>query len=172
VNQNSEFEARVRRTYANRSAPVAGGKGSPAALLAIGVVGTVLLASVAPARGGFAAVVGWLSLTTIVLLFFFHGARLARDQVLAGLAHWRLHLTILGCTFVLFPVAGVLGERLLPHLLQRDLWVGMLFVCALPSTVQSAIAFVSMARGNVPAAVASASASVALGAERPSMFIV
>ena len=127
------------------------------------LVGTVLLATFLPARGGFANLVGWLSLFTIVLLFFFHGAKLAREQVIAGLTHWRLHLTILACTFVMFPIVGLAGVSALPHLMPPDLWLGMLFVCALPSTVQSAIAFVSMAKGNVPAAIASASASQMLG---------
>lgn len=49
---NADFEAKVRRTYANRSVPVAGGKGSPAALLAIGVVGTLLLGACAALLGG------------------------------------------------------------------------------------------------------------------------
>lgn len=127
------------------------------------LVGTILLATFLPARGGFATLVGWLSIATIVLLFFFHGAKLAREQVMAGLLHWRLHLTILGSTFVFFPTIGLLGSKAWPGLLPHDLWIGMLFLCALPSTVQSAIAFVSMARGNVPAAIASASASQMLG---------
>lgn len=127
------------------------------------LTGTVLLATFAPARGGFAVVVGWLSLVTIVLLFFFHGAKLAREQVIAGLTHWRLHLTILGCTFVFFPIVGMIGFYTMSGLMPRDLWIGVLFICALPSTVQSAIAFVSMARGNVSAAVASASATQMLG---------
>ncbi len=127
------------------------------------LVATIVLATFAPARGGFAAAVGWLSIVTIVLLFFFHGAKLAREQVVAGLTHWRLHLTILGSTFIFFPLLGLIGFKLWPGLLPHDLWIGMLFLCALPSTVQSAIAFVSMARGNVPAAIASASASQMMG---------
>lgn len=127
------------------------------------LIGTVLLATVLPARGPFATAVGWLSIVAIVLLFFFHGAKLAREQVVAGLTDWRVHLTILGCTFLLFPLVGVLAARGLPHLLPPALWTGMLFVCALPSTVQSAIAFVSIARGNVPSAIASTSASQMLG---------
>lgn len=127
------------------------------------LVGTILLATFLPARGPFAIAVGWLSVLTIILLFFFHGAKLAREQVIAGLTHWRLHLTILGCTFIFFPLLGVIGAKAWPGLLPHDLWIGMLFLCALPSTVQSAIAFVSMARGNVPAAIASASASQMLG---------
>jgi solute carrier family 10 (sodium/bile acid cotransporter), member 7 len=127
------------------------------------LVGTLLLASFLPARGTFADLVGWLSIATIVLLFFFHGAKLARDQVLAGLSHWRLHLAILACTFILFPLVGVSFRWLAPGLLPPDLWLGILFLCALPSTVQSAIAFVAMAKGNVSAAIASASASQMLG---------
>jgi solute carrier family 10 (sodium/bile acid cotransporter), member 7 len=127
------------------------------------LLGTVAVATLLPARGPFAVAVQWLSTATIVLLFFFHGAKLAREQVLAGLTHWRLHLTILGCTFLLFPAAGLVGSIALPDLLPRELWIGVLFLCALPSTVQSAIAFVSIARGNVAAAVASASASQMLG---------
>ena len=127
------------------------------------LVATLLLATFVPARGVFAVAVGWLSIATIVLLFFFHGAKLAREQVIAGLTHWRLHLTILSCTFLFFPILGVIGVRIWPSLMPHDLWTGMLFLCALPSTVQSAIAFVSMARGNVPAAIASASASQILG---------
>jgi sodium/bile acid cotransporter 7 len=127
------------------------------------LIGTVLLATFAPARAGFAVAVGWLSLATILLLFFFHGAKLAREQIIAGLTHWRLHLTILACTFVFFPIIGMIGFHAWRNLMPRNLWIGILFVCALPSTVQSAIAFVSIARGNVPAAVASASASQMLG---------
>ncbi len=127
------------------------------------LIGTVLLATFLPAQGGFAVVVGWLSTATVVALFFFHGAKLSRDQVVAGLMHWRLHLTILLSTFVFFPLVGLAGMKAFPHLLPADLWTGVLFVCALPSTVQSSIAFVSMARGNVPAAIASASASQMIG---------
>ena len=127
------------------------------------LVGTVLLASLLPARGEFAVWVGWLSIVTVVLLFFFHGAKLSREQVVAGLVRWRLHLVILAATFVFFPLVGVAAAHLWPGLLPPDLWLGVLFICALPSTVQSAIAFVSIARGNVPAAIASASASQMLG---------
>lgn len=127
------------------------------------LVGTVLLATFLPARGGFAAFVRWLSIVTVVLLFFFHGAKLAREQVIAGLTHWRLHLAILGATFVMFPVVGFVGTRALGGLVPPALATGLLFLCALPSTVQSAIAFVGIARGNVAAAIASASASQMLG---------
>ncbi|MDO6415525.1 bile acid:sodium symporter family protein [Sphingomonas sp. BIUV-7] len=127
------------------------------------LVGTVLLASFLPARGAFAIAVSWLATATVVLLFFFHGAKLAREQILAGITHWRLHLAILGTTFVLFPLIGIAATKGLAGYLPAPLLTGILFLTVLPSTVQSAIAFVGIAHGNVGAAVASASASQMLG---------
>ena len=43
------------------------------------------------------------------------------------------------------------------------LYSGFIYLCILPATVQSAIAFTSLAGGNVAAAVCSASASSLLG---------
>ncbi len=129
----------------------------------LALLATLALATFLPASGDAAVVVNWLSNITVVLLFFFHGAKLARSAVIAGLTHWRLHLLILGCTFVMFPLLGLGLSKIFGGLLTPALWTGILYVGALPSTVQSSIAFVSIARGNVPAAVASASASQVLG---------
>ena len=82
---------------------------------------------------------------------------------MAGLGHWRLHLLVLACTFALFPLLGLALKPLFSAALTPDLVVGMLFLCTLPATVQSAIAFTAMARGNVSAAVCSASASSLIG---------
>jgi sodium/bile acid cotransporter 7 len=127
------------------------------------LVATLALATLLPASGGYATVVHWLANLTVVLLFFFHGAKLARTAVVSGLTHWRLHLLILGSTFVMFPLLGWGLAHLLPGLLSPLLWTGVLFLVALPSTVQSSIAFVSIAKGNVPGAIAAASASQVLG---------
>jgi len=101
--------------------------------------------------------------TAIALLFFLHGARLSREAALSGLKQPRLHVLTLGCTFVLFPLLGLTLHALLPGLLTPQLWLGVLFVCTLSSTVQSSIAFTSIARGNVPAAICGATASNLLG---------
>ena len=127
------------------------------------LIATLVLATFLPAQGQWAVVVNWLANITIVLLFFFHGAKLARSAVLSGVTHWRMHLMILACTFVLFPILGLILARLMPDLLSPALWTGVLYLAALPSTVQSSIAFVSIAKGNVPAAIASASASQLAG---------
>jgi sodium/bile acid cotransporter 7 len=97
----------------------------------------------------------------IVLLFFLHGAKLSREAIVGGLLAWRLHLAVLAATFVLFPLLG-LGFSAIPGL-SPALAAGLLFMTLLPSTVQSSIAFTSIARGNVAAAVCSASFSNLLG---------
>jgi sodium/bile acid cotransporter 7 len=127
------------------------------------LVVTVALASVLPCRGVTAHVFDLLTDAAIALLFFLHGAKLSREAAIAGLVHWRLHLTVLASTFVLFPVLGVLLRPILSPLVTPALYMGVLFLCTLPSTVQSSIAFTSMARGNIPAAICAASASSLLG---------
>jgi len=127
------------------------------------LIAVVIAASVLPCSGTWAVAFNAITNVAIGLLFFMHGAKLSREAIVAGLTHWRLHLLVFACTFVMFPVLGVALRPLLQPLVTPDLYVGILFLCALPATVQSAIAFTSMARGNVPAAVCSASASTMLG---------
>lgn len=123
----------------------------------------VTAASVLPCQGEVAVWVDRLSTAMIALLFFMHGAKLSREAVIAGLTHWRLHLTVLTFTFIAFPLLGLLIKPAALLLVTSDLYIGILYLCVLPSTVQSSIAFTSVARGNVPAAVCSASASNLLG---------
>ncbi len=124
---------------------------------------TVALASLLPVRGGGAVIAHNVTVAAIALLFFLHGAKLSRAAIVAGLTHWRLHLTILAITFAIFPLIGLAAHALAAPVLVPGLAAGLLFLCLLPSTVQSSIAFTAMARGNVPAAVCSASASNLLG---------
>jgi solute carrier family 10 (sodium/bile acid cotransporter), member 7 len=127
------------------------------------LVSVVVVASLFPCEGQVAK--GFHTLTTFMigLLFFMHGAKLSREAVVAGLTHWRLHLLVLGFTFVFFPLLGLILKPALLLVLTPDLYLGILFLCVLPSTVQSSIAFTAVARGNVSAAVCSASASNLLG---------
>jgi sodium/bile acid cotransporter 7 len=128
------------------------------------IVGMVVLASFLPVRGQAASDFALVTKLVIALLFFLHGAKLSRESVVAGITHWRLHLVILAATFVLFPLLGLGVARLLPSaILPTTLATGVVFLCCLPSTVQSSIAFTSVARGNVAAAVCAASASNLFG---------
>ncbi|QBE65016.1 bile acid:sodium symporter family protein [Pseudoduganella lutea] len=127
------------------------------------LLATVGVATLLPCTGQVAVVLGDFTTFIIGLLFFLHGAKLSRQAVIAGITHWRLHLLVLCSTFVLFPILGLAFKPLALQLLTPDLYVGLLFLCMLPSTVQSSIALTAMGRGNVPAAVCSASASNFLG---------
>ena len=129
----------------------------------LALLGTVTLASVLPASGVVAQALEGITVAAVALLFFLHGAKLSRDAVVAGLSHWRLHLVVVGTTFVLFPLLGWALRPVLLPLVTPGLYTGILYLCVLPATVQSAIAFTAMARGNMPAAICSASASTLLG---------
>lgn len=127
------------------------------------LLATVGLAALLPARGTAADVASGASTAAIALLFFLYGARLSTREALDGLKHWRLHLTVLACTFVVFPLLGLAARGLESAFLDPALASGLLFLTLVPSTVQSSIAFTSMARGNVPAAICAGSFSSLAG---------
>ncbi|MFE2020518.1 bile acid:sodium symporter family protein [Streptomyces sp. NPDC059499] len=129
----------------------------------LALIGTVALAALLPASGAAADVASGASTGAVALLFFLYGARLSTAEALEGLKHWRLHLTVLACTFVAFPLLGLASHGLVPYVLTPQLQDGFLFLCLVPSTIQSSIAFTSMARGNVPAAICAGSFSSLAG---------
>lgn len=129
----------------------------------LALIGTVVLAAILPASGTAADVAGGASTGAVAFLFFLYGARLSTAEALDGLRHWRLHLTVLICTFVAFPLLGLAGRGLVPYVLTPQLYSGFLFLCLVPSTIQSSIAFTSIARGNVPAAICAGSFSSIAG---------
>ena len=124
---------------------------------------TVAFAAVMPARGDAATAVSLLADAAIVLLFFMHGAKLSPEEALVGARHWRLHGMVFLSTFALFPLLGISARFLAPGFLPGPLWAGVILLTALPSTVQASIVFTSVAGGNVPAAMCSATASSLLG---------
>lgn len=127
------------------------------------ILGAALLAFVLPATGAAGVVADRATQVAIFVLFFGYGAKLSVHEALAGLRHWKLHVVILACTFVLFPLAG-LGILALPDgVVGTTTAVGLAFLCLVPSTVQSSITFTSIAGGNVPGAMVSATASNLLG---------
>lgn len=129
----------------------------------LAIVGAALIASVLPAQGAAVTVVDWATKVAVAVLFFVYGVRLKPEQALAGLTHWRLHLTILSLTYLLFPLIGWALQVLSPWPLSPALYAGVLYLTLLPSTVQSSINFTSIAKGNVAGAIVSASASNMLG---------
>lgn len=126
------------------------------------IILAIIIAIIAPARGSFADIFGQLTNVAIALLFFLYGARLSTQEALNGLKHWRLHLTILAFTFVVYPLIGI-ALRPLTAVISHDMYLGILFLTLVPSTVQSSVAFTSIAKGNVAGAIVSASASNLVG---------
>jgi sodium/bile acid cotransporter 7 len=153
----SQTEANIMSLSHFRRIPI------PADKFLLLLIGTVALAAVLPARGAAAGYVDHVVTAAVAALFLLYGARLSPSAVKEGLLHWRLQSMVFASTYLLFPLVGVVVSLLLRPYLPGDLVVGLLFMCLLPSTVQSSIAFTSIARGNVPAALCSASVSNLLG---------
>jgi sodium/bile acid cotransporter 7 len=129
----------------------------------LAILGVVALSLVLPCRGEGARWVAIGSEIAIALLFFLQGARLSRPAVVAGLLHWRLHFIIFAATFVVFPLLGLALSPLSGTLLIPPLYIGLVFLCTLPSAVQASVVFTSIAGGNVAAALCSASFSSIIG---------
>ncbi|MFI0489107.1 MAG: bile acid:sodium symporter family protein [Yersinia sp. (in: enterobacteria)] len=123
----------------------------------------VIMASILPCEEGVKLWFEHLTTAAIALLFFMHGVRLSRTAIVSGMGHWKLHLVVFLSTFALFPLLGLGMNVLVPGVLTPSLYLGFLYLCALPATVQSAIAYTSVAGGNIAAAICSASASSILG---------
>ncbi|QTH59854.1 bile acid:sodium symporter [Corynebacterium hindlerae] len=131
-------------------------------ILIVLIVLAVVVAIVAPVSGDAAHYFAIATSIAIALLFFLYGARLSPAEALAGFKHWKLHLTILVFTFVLYPLIG-LGLKPLSGFVPDGLYDGILYLTLVPSTVQSSVAFTSIAHGNVAGSIVSASASNLLG---------
>ncbi|MCS4296339.1 MULTISPECIES: bile acid:sodium symporter family protein [Acinetobacter] len=127
------------------------------------LIAMVVLASILPISGQAALIFGKITTIAIAILFFLHGAKLSREAVIEGILHWKLHGLVFAFTFLVFPFLGLMAKPVLEPLLGQQLYWGFLFMCFLPSTVQSSIAFTSVAKGNVAAAVCSASFSNLIG---------
>lgn len=127
------------------------------------LIGAMALATVLPASGLGATIVSTVAFYAVALLFFLYGAKLDTAAVVAGMTNWKLQLLVFGTTYLLFPLLGLGLSAALGPFLEPHVALGILYLSLLPSTVQSSIAFTSMAHGNVPAAVCAASVSNLVG---------
>jgi len=98
----------------------------------------------------------------VFLIFFFYGVKLNPGQLRTGLSNYKLHFLIQGSTFVIFPVL-ILGIHALSGAESTYMWLGVFYLAALPSTVSSSVVMVSIAGGNMPAAIFNASVSSLIG---------
>lgn len=104
-----------------------------------------------------------ISAIGIALIFFFYGLKLSPQKLKAGLGNFKLHLLVQACTFLIFPLLVLLFRPLLQNETHEILWLSFFFLAALPSTVSSSVVMVSIAKGNIPAAIFNASISGILG---------
>jgi sodium/bile acid cotransporter 7 len=99
----------------------------------------------------------------VALIFFLHGLTLSFAALAAGTRKWRVHLVVQLCTFLAFPLLGLLLLALTAGRVDENLRTGLFFLCALPSTVSSSVALTATAGGDVPTAVFNATLSSLLG---------
>ncbi|WP_311136564.1 bile acid:sodium symporter family protein [Hymenobacter cellulosilyticus] len=99
----------------------------------------------------------------MAVIFFFYGLRLSPDKLRAGMRNWRLHLVTQSATFVLFPLLALAVRPLFQGPKAEALWASIFFLTTLPSTVSTSVVMVSIAQGNLPAAIFNASISSLLG---------
>lgn len=129
------------------------------------IIAVIVLAYFFPQWGSSKSAVplGTIGSIGISLIFFFYGLKLSPEKLVAGLKNWKLHVLIQLSTFLLFPLIVLLFYPLAQSLRQETLWLSLLFLAALPSTVSSSVVMVSIARGNIPAAIFNASISGIIG---------
>ncbi|MCB7136578.1 bile acid:sodium symporter family protein [Cellulosimicrobium marinum] len=123
----------------------------------------LVLGLVVPVGADAQRVVDVVADVAVTVLFLVYGMRLSTGEVWAGLRNWRLQGGILASTYVVFPLLGILTAWAVAPVVGDDLAVGVLFLALLPSTVQSSVAFTSVARGNVAGAICGATVSNVLG---------
>ena len=104
-----------------------------------------------------------ISTYAVSVIFFFYGLRLSPDKLREGLTNWRLHVMVHLSTFLLFPLVALAFKPLFQGEENHTLWLGIFFLTVLPSTVSSSVVMVSIAKGNIPAAIFNASISSLIG---------
>lgn len=132
-------------------------------ILAIG--GVILLAAFFPELGAMESPLNLSKLAGygVSVIFFFYGVKTSPDKFKHGISNWKMHVVIQLSTFILFPLIILILKPVLEKIAVEHLWLSIFFLAALPSTVSSSVVMVSIARGNVPAAIFNASISSLAG---------
>lgn len=131
----------------------------------IGLLCMIGLAYIWPDPGMASSPIPLTSIATyaVSVIFFFYGLKLSPDKLKAGLVNWRLHVLVHVSSFILFPLMALAMKPFFQGSENELLWLGIFFMAVLPSTVSSSVVMVSIAKGNVPAAIFNASLSSLLG---------
>ena len=135
------------------------------------LLGAVLLGWLLPVSGAGLPVAQNISFAGIFALFFLHGLKLPREEVYRAAKGWRFQAAMLAFTFAVMPLAGLAVSKVAAMWLPPLLAAGLLYCAILPSTVQSAISYSSLGKGNVAASVVGAALSNLVGiVATPALF--
>lgn len=131
----------------------------------IGIIAVIFMAWLFPEPGSKNSTIplDTIGSVGISVIFFFYGLKLNAEKIKSGLKNWKLHFLIQGTTFLIFPLIVIIFYPFFQHPANHVYWLSFLFLAALPSTVSSSVVMVSMAKGNVPAAIFNATLSGLIG---------
>lgn len=131
----------------------------------LSIIGVIIIAWLFPQWGTNESKIpiGTISTVGVSLIFFFYGLKLSPEKLRSGLRNWKLHVLVQFSTFLLFPLLVLPLRPLFQTTELRSIWLALLFLAALPSTVSSSVVMVSIARGNVAGAIFNASISGLIG---------
>lgn len=129
----------------------------------IAIIVVVAMAYIFPVSAYADNILDGISTVGISLIFLFYGLKLSHEKLVSGLKNWKLHLLVHTTTFMIFPLIVLAFRPLVTTENGFSIWLAFLFLASLPSTVSSSVVMVSMAGGNVPAAIFNASLSGLLG---------
>jgi sodium/bile acid cotransporter 7 len=128
------------------------------------LIGVIFFAKIFPEWGTASSPIPLQRITGIGIsvIFFFYGVKLNPRKLIQDLVNWKLHLVVQATTFLIFPLVIILlyaiwGDK------NSYLWLGVFYLASLPSTVSSSVVMVSLAGGNLPAAIFNASISSMVG---------
>lgn len=127
------------------------------------IVAALLLASLLPVVGEARGWAQHVSNAAVFVLFLLYGLRLSRREVLAGLGNYRLLVPLTLWVFGAMTLAGWLLWIGSAAFVPATLALGFLYLGVLPSTVQSATVYSSLAGGNVASSIVAAALINILG---------
>lgn len=120
------------------------------------LVAATTLALLLPATGEARALASDVSNAGIFVLFLVNGMRIRRSEIARGLANWRYFGPLMLFVFGGMALAGVGFAAIAGTVLPQLVALGFVYLGCLPSTVQSATSYTSLAHGNVALAVVGA----------------
>lgn len=131
----------------------------------LAIIGVIILAWFFPGIGSPESEVplDLIASIGISLIFFFYGLKLSPRDIKLGLKNWKLHIVVQLTTFLVFPLIVLAFYPFIKTENGQTIWLAFLFLAALPSTVSSSVVMVSIAKGNIPAAIFNASISGLIG---------